>query len=38
MAAIGEETMRLQLISGAVVVYTLAAAAWLCCAGIGATP
>ncbi len=30
--------MRLQLISGAVVLYTIAALAWLCYAGIGATP
>jgi len=30
--------MRLQLISGAVVLYTLAVLAWLCYVGIGATP
>jgi hypothetical protein len=30
--------MRLQLISSAVVLYTLAVMAWLCYAGIGATP
>lgn len=30
--------MRLQLISGAVVLYTLAVLAWLCYAGIGAAP
>ena len=30
--------MRLQLISGAVVLYTFAVLAWLCYVGIGATP
>jgi len=30
--------MRLQLISGAVVVYTVAVLAWLCYVGIGAAP
>ncbi|SFD38304.1 hypothetical protein SAMN05216204_12385 [Massilia yuzhufengensis] len=30
--------MRLQLISGAVVLYTLVVMAWLCYVGIGATP
>ncbi len=30
--------MRLQLISGAVVLYTLAVLAWLCYAGLGAAP
>lgn len=30
--------MRLHLISGAVVLYTLALMAWLCYVGIGATP
>lgn len=30
--------MRLPLISGAVVLYTLAVMAWLCYVGIGATP
>jgi hypothetical protein len=30
--------MKLQLISSAVVAYTILAMAWLCYAGIGATP
>jgi hypothetical protein len=30
--------MKLQLISGAVVAYTILAMAWLCYAGIGAMP
>ncbi len=30
--------MKIQLISGAVVVYTVMVMAWLCYAGIGATP
>lgn len=34
----GETIMRLQLISGAVVLYTLAVLAWLCYVGISASP
>jgi hypothetical protein len=34
----GENIMRLQLITGAVILYTLAAMAWLCYVGIGAVP
>lgn len=34
----GADIMRLQLISGAIVLYTFAVLAWLCYAGIGATP
>ena len=30
--------MRLRMISGAVVLYTIAVLAWLCYVGIGATP
>ena len=34
----GADIMRLQLISGAFVLYTLAVLAWLCYVGIGAQP
>ena len=30
--------MKLRMISGAVVLYTIAVLAWLCYVGIGATP
>ena len=36
--SIGKPIMRLQLISGAVVLYTLAVLAWLCYVGISASP
>jgi hypothetical protein len=31
-------SMKLQLISGAIVAYTILAMAWICYAGLGATP
>ena len=34
----GSDFMRLQLISGAVILYTIAVLVWLCYVGIGATP